>query len=136
MEEQLNLKIAGHVVISSGTGEVLLDEHNAIGADSLEIVLNCLSQLGGAKHVDNIEVTGAFGIAIKPINAFTYDDSTNTVTFQTEFLEDDFNGTVTDMRLLSLSLLTKVMATKDSLNVLKDDQTRLRVSWSITINNC
>lgn len=136
MKEKINLKMQGHIKVTSNKGGIIFEDHNTIEVDALDILVSCLSQIGPTpRQVDTIVVAGvAIGSVPKLIEQATILD--NTITFSTEFTESDFNGTIEDLELRAASVDDKLFSSKTGLNVFKDDQTRLRIDWTITINNC
>lgn len=134
--ERIELKAKGYIKILNGEDQILWEDHNAIGPDMLMIVTRCLTQLGFNKQVDTIRAIGDFGTVDRVINETSYTADTNTITFKTTFYEFDFDGNLTDLRLLSLSLGGALLALREELNIDKDGSSRLKVEWSITISNC
>jgi hypothetical protein len=134
MQETLKPKIVGRVIITEESGKVLLDQSNAIGSDAFAIICRCMGQLNGTKQVDTLRARGSGFDVTVPIELNQYNNVTNGMLFRGTLLESSFNGTLTDLELLSNSLDGSQMATKTGINIFKDNLTRLRVDWTIIIN--
>lgn len=136
MQSKLNLRFRGHIKATSNKLGILYNNSNTIGADALEIVTRCLGQLGNTQQVDTIIVDGNFGTSERTVIENSYNAVDNSITFSAIFYEGDFDGQISDMKLISESLGDKVMATKAGLSITKDGSSRLRIDWKINVEQC
>lgn len=135
MNEKINLKIRGEVTIIDSSSKVVLQEANAISADALEVLLNCMSNVPNEAHIDSIVMIGTFGQISKGVTNSILDPVEKSITFITQAFENDFNGTLESLRL-EMGVMGLVFATKTGLSIEKDNETRVEVRWKITLNNC
>lgn len=136
MTEKFNLSINGHIkIISSKDNKILFEQHNQIESDALEIITRCMSQVDFNKSVDKIKAYGNFLSTEREVFFVNYTPSTNTMLFRATFMEFDFDGTI-DKLELRCSALNKIFASKDSLSILKDSQSRVQVDWKISVTSC
>lgn len=133
MAETQKVRIIGRVTLKDPkTGETIYSEHNAIGEKAIEVLAQCLTQLGGERSVSMIRATGNGISAETNITGSDYTVETNTITFRALFGHDSFSGDVGTLELWSGNLL-KMVASKSGLNINKDAQSSLLVEWAITV---
>lgn len=82
--------------------------------------------------VDHIVVTGNFGQLNKPIDNSRISEDGTQLVFSTTLNEGDFDGNIRGVDLKNLSR-NYLMATKSGLNIVKDSESRVRISWTINI---
>lgn len=136
MNDNIKFRLQGKLEIASlnknGEIDILYENHNLIETDAIKIITRCLTQVDFNKSIDMMEAIGNFPTTSKVISSVTY-PSDNQIQFTCIFEENDFQGTVTDLKMKS-SALELVFSSKAGLNITKDDEMRLRVKWQITIN--
>ena len=136
MNDKVNLNLKGEITITNiSTGKVLEKFSNAITASAIEILLNALPAVPNQAFVDTIRFIGTFGDVSKGITNSQVNASENSVTFITEALEDDFNGTIQGLQL-EMANMGLTLATKTGINIEKDSTVRVEIRWKITINQC
>lgn len=107
-----------------------LSENNAIHADAIELLTRCMVSGFG---VTTIEVSGDFTEVNRGIVDYTFQDDISML-FITTFYEDDFEGTITNLKLYNQALgLT--LATKNGLSLYKGNTARVRIEWTVKITN-
>lgn len=131
--DSIKLGIRGHILVTSNKEGVLYDHSNTISSGALPTIIQCLSQIGGNKSLDSIKAIGDFGSAQVAISNTHYNPGESSIEFTALFDENSFNGTVTTLKLMSVSLGDIEFAKKTGLSLLKDSQTRLQIKWKITI---
>ena len=136
MRELFNIGLNGHIKItSSKDNKILFDEHNQIESSALEIITRCLSQVDFSKSIDIIKAYGNFTAIEREVFFVEYNQSENSMLFRATFFEFDFDGTIDKIELRS-SAINKIFASKESLSILKDGQSRLQVDWKIFVTSC
>ena len=138
MRTKLLLEITGHLQVKSQKENepwaVLYDEHNAIDPNHLNIVRKALAGLAGAR-IGNIKAynggtllaTAMVGSSNTPVSPL------NVVEFLAEFSESSFNGTLDEFKLEAVS--EGIFSYVDNLSIYKDNQTKLAITWKLTINS-
>lgn len=136
MTDNLKIQLKGKLEVSilskNDKEEIILNDDNQIESGAIEILTRCLSQLNFSKSLDVMEAIGDFGAVEKFISIANF-PAENQIQLTCIFEETDFNGTVTDLKMKSSSL-GLVFSSKTGLSITKDDDMRLRVRWTITIN--
>lgn len=136
MKNNINLKVKGFVTITKdGTKKPLVSNSNNITVDATQVIMRCLPNVPIPVSVDTMILKGDFGETSIPITDSIYDSSDGSITFIGTALEQTFNGTLNEIELGS-ALLNLYMANKNGLSIVKDDSTRLQITWKITITNC
>lgn len=134
--DKIKIGIKGHISIIDGDNNLLLDQHNAIGPQAVQVITQCLTQLNFAKSVNGIRATGSFGTVTQNIFRTVYDPIANNITFRAVFYEEDFQGVITDLELISTALSGAILAEKKGLTISKDSSSRIQIDWTININLC
>lgn len=132
MNDTAYLDIKGNIQIYKND-EKIFDDHNEVAPEALEVILNALTCNKGNYGIDIIKAKGIFPTVDKVITETSINLNTKTISFSTVLLEDDFNGYINQLYLHSSSI-DKSFSFKRGLNILKDNSTRLKVIWNITIN--
>ena len=141
MLDRLDLNMKGHIQVHKGE-ELIFEEHNQIMPKALLIILNSLDATRNI-GINKLHVVTSAGEVKKDITTTLVNPTSNSVTFTTVLLETDFNGYINSLYLRSepVGLLVGGMSGelpnfsgKTGLNILKDGNTRLKISWEITIN--
>lgn len=133
MGDKGNVKLVGEVTILKDD-IVIFKENNAIQPDAAEVLLRSLIGVPIKSNIDTIKLYGDFVEIEKNIVNTTLDlvNDPKSVTFIAQVLETDFSGTISQMDLI-MSNFNLTLAIKESLEILKDDSTRLEVRWKISI---
>ena len=133
MKDNLKISLKGQIKITSNKQGVLYNSRNTIGEDALEIITRCLTQLDFIKSVNIVKASGDFGDFDASTTDVFYNASPNSIMFRAIFYENDFAGTIEDLKLMSTALPGKVMAFKTGLSIEKDNSERVQVDWRIYI---
>lgn len=135
MNNNIKIGLRGQIEISSvrrGHEEIIFKDNNQIEPDAIKIITRCLTQIDFSKSLDAMEASGDFPPTERSITSVQY-PADNIIELTCIFEEPDFNGTVTDLKMKS-SALGLIFSSKTGLSINKDDEMRLRVKWTITIN--
>lgn len=127
--------IRGEITILKGN-EIIFKDHNEITGDALEILIRGLANVPINYSVDVIRMQGDdFVFVNKTISNTIIDPVEPSITFITQALEEDFNGTIHTLTLL-MSSIDKKLANRTGLSIVKNSITRLEVRWKISLSLC
>lgn len=134
MKDNVKLKsIKGNIQIFRN-GEKILDQDNNINPEYLAVLVNCLPGVPNNNHVDTIRFIGDFGDVDKIINntEVINNETENSCTFIALAIESDFEGFLTDLKLM-MGGVGLTLADKNDLEITKDNETQIEVRWKIKL---
>jgi hypothetical protein len=134
MEENLKIGIKGYVTILKDS-KIVYEDNNLILGDAFEIILRCLANVPNQYNIDTIMFQGDDFFVNKTIIDTIINVPDNSIEFRTVALEDDFAGIINTL-ILKVSGLELYFASKQPLEIEKDQFTRIEVRWKIKLNNC
>ena len=130
------LKIKGHLKverITDGLVEVLYDDHNDLLPTFANVIRRALAgQNLGHINAINAKIGGSL-LATAVASASSIPSSpSNEITFNAIFSETSFNGTLDKLELASdADLFSEV----GGLSITKDGNSKLSITWKLTINH-
>lgn len=128
MQEELNLKISGHLFIQDDKGDVLYDDHNALTLNANNVVRRALASEPAINRM--VAYYQGNEVGRTTVAGVLY-PAADQVTFQASFSKELFNSNIDRISLNSNT--SGEFSEVTGLTLVKDGDTKMSIDWTITI---